>query len=49
MILDTTLLGRQNEYRDKAYAQYIAEKTGGEFVDTEFCDIFGSYWVVIWR
>lgn len=42
-------MGRQNEYRVRAYAQYIAEITGGEFVDKEYEDAFGKYWIVIWR
>ena len=42
-------MGRQNEYRNKAFAQAIARQTGGEFIDEEFTDLWGSYWVVIWR
>lgn len=40
---------RQNEYRNRAFAQRIARETGGEFIDKEFEDIYGKYWVVIWR
>ena len=40
---------RQNEYRDKESAQRIAQETGGVFVDKEFKDIFGSYWIVVWN
>ena len=43
------MLGRQNEYRNKAYAMLIAEKTGGIFVNEVFHDRFGDYWIVIWR
>ena len=40
---------RQNEYRNREFAIKIARETGGEFVDKEFKDCYGSYWVVIWR
>lgn len=40
---------RQNEYRSREFAQKIAQETGGEFIDTEFKDNLGSYWIVIWR
>lgn len=40
---------RMNYYRNKEFAQRIAEQTGGEFIDKEFTDNIGSYWVVIWR
>lgn len=43
------VLGRQNEFRNKENAQRIAKETGGEFIDKEFKDIFGSYWIVKWR
>lgn len=43
------ILGRQNEYRNKEFAEKIAKETGGEFIDKEFEDIFGKYWIVIWR
>lgn len=42
-------MARQNEYRNRDYAIKIAQTTGGEFIDEEFKDIFGSYWIVIWR
>ena len=43
------ILGRQNEYRNKEFAKRIAEETAGEFIDKEFKDLFGSYWIVLWR
>ena len=50
MIIDVTnILGRQNEYRDKETAKRIAETTGGEFIDEEFEDHLGKYYIVIWR
>jgi hypothetical protein len=50
MAYDTTnIFGRQNEYRDKEFAQRIAEETNGEFIDTEYKDAQGAYWIVIWR
>ena len=39
---------RQNEYRNKDFAIDIANKTCGQFIDKEFADKFGSYWIVIW-
>lgn len=42
-------MGRQNEYRSRAFAIEIAQKTGGEFIDKEFHDNIGPYWIVIWR
>ena len=42
-------MGRQNEYRNREFAIAIAKKTGGEFIDREFKDNIGSYWIVIWR
>lgn len=44
-----SLNDRMNYYRNKEFAQNIAKQTGGEFVDEEFKDEFGSYWIVIWR
>ncbi len=43
------MLGRQNEYRNKEFAIHIAKTTGGQFIDKEFSDCMGSYWLVIWR
>jgi hypothetical protein len=43
------MMGRMNIYRVKEAAQDIARRTGGEFMDEEFEDEFGSFWVVIWR
>lgn len=43
------ILGRFNFYRNKKFAKEIAIKTGGEFIEKEFKDEFGKYWVVIWR
>ena len=40
---------RQNEYRNKEFAQAVAAKTGGTFIDKEFSDKFGKYWIVIWE
>ena len=42
-------LGRMNIYRNREFAVDVAQRTGGEFVDTEFTDEFGKYWIVIWR
>ena len=42
-------MDRMNKYRDMTYAQYIANKTCGEFIDKTFADEFGKYWIVIWR
>lgn len=42
-------MGRYNIYRNKDYAKKIANDTKGQFLDTEFKDDFGSYWIVIWR
>lgn len=39
---------RQNIYRSRDFARQIAETTGGSFIETEFADEFGSYWIVIW-
>ena len=43
------ILGRQNEYRNRDFAKKIAEETAGEFIDKEFKDCFGSYWIVLWK
>jgi len=40
---------RQSEYRNRDTAIRIAEQTGGEFIDKVFHDMFGDYWIVIWR
>lgn len=45
----TKIFGRMNTYRDRAFAEEIAKKTGGELLADEFEDEFGKYWVVIWR
>ena len=42
-------MDRQQIFRNKEYAEKIAEETGGFFLDTEFKDQWGSYWIVIWR
>ena len=42
-------MGRMNTYRDRAFAEEIAKKTGGKLLADEFEDEFGKYWVVIWR
>ena len=41
--------GRMNTYRNREYAITVAQRTGGEFVDKEYTDDLGSYWVVLWR
>lgn len=45
----TKIFGRMNTYRDRAFAEEIAKRTGGELLADEFEDEFGKYWVVIWR
>jgi hypothetical protein len=42
-------MGRQNEYRNREFAIKIAQETGGQFIDIEYRDVFGAYWIVIWR
>lgn len=39
---------RLNHYRSKEYAMQIAQSTGGSFIDKEYTDEFGAYWIVIW-
>lgn len=43
------ILGRFNFYRNEKFAKEIAKKTGGEFIEEDFEDEFGKYWIVIWR
>ena len=43
------ILGRMNIYRNREFAEHIAKVTNGEFLNEEFEDEFGKYWVVIWR
>lgn len=40
---------RYNIYRNRAFAQKIATKTNGVFVDETYQDEFGKYWIVLWR
>lgn len=42
------MYSRQNEYRDRNNAIRIARETGGKFIDEEFKDRFGSFWIVLW-
>lgn len=42
-------MGRMNIYRNREFAENIAKVTNGEFLNEEFVDEFGKYWVVIWR
>lgn len=39
---------RLNHYRDKNFAISVANKTGGRFIDEEYTDEFGVYYIVIW-
>lgn len=43
------ILGRLNKYSNKAFAMYIADKTGGMFINETYHDKYGDFWVVIWR
>lgn len=40
---------RLNHYRNKDFAVRIAKTTGGAFIDQEYTDEFGSYWIVLWN